>query len=188
MTLFTGILKEELAGDERAAHADKIAREVGYLERVVNEFLDYARRPPLERADVDVAAVFADVVEVVVGPAIAIEVADPPPKLRADPTQLRRALLNLVQNAVQAASKASGEVRLVARADGDDVVIEVHNTGPEIPADVRDKIFEPFYTTREKGTGLGLAFVREIVHDHDGKVDVTSANGRTCFRVTLPGR
>ncbi|MCA9679686.1 MAG: hypothetical protein KC464_31940, partial [Myxococcales bacterium] len=79
-------------------------------------------------------------------------------------------------------------VRLVARRDGDDVVIDVVNRGPAIPADALDHIFDPFFTTREKGTGLGLAFVREIVHDHDGRVDVTSEGGETRFRVTLPAR
>ncbi len=204
MSLFAGILTEELAGDERAAHAARITREVGYLDRVVNEFLAYARRPPLELATVDLAALLAEVADLVgteaeqAGLTIAVEVAAPAPALRADVAQLRRALLNLAQNAVQAAAAAAvassevvaldAAVRLGAWRDGDQIVIEVANRGAEIPADARARIFEPFFTTREQGTGLGLAFVREIAHDHDGRVDVTSADGQTCFRVTLPGR
>ncbi|MCB9560870.1 MAG: HAMP domain-containing histidine kinase [Kofleriaceae bacterium] len=204
MTLFTGILQDELADDERRGHADRIARELGYLERVVSEFLDYARRPAPEIGDVAVRALLAEVAELVAADAergavaVAIDVAAPAPALRGDAAQLRRAVLNLARNAVHAAAAgvAAGTVaaadgpavRLVARRDGDDVVIDVVNRGPAIPADALDHIFDPFFTTREKGTGLGLAFVREIVHDHDGRVDVTSEGGETRFRVTLPAR
>jgi signal transduction histidine kinase len=204
MTLFASILQDELAGDERAAHAAKIAREVGYLERVVGEFLDYARRPPLQRGDVDLGGLLAEVRDLIAADAeraglrIAVEVADPAPRVDADATQLRRAVLNLAQNAVQAAARGeaaargdgagAADVRLAAVRRDDVVEIEVDNRGPEIPPDQRERIFEPFFTTREKGTGLGLAFVREIVHDHAGRVEVTSGGGRTCFRVTLPGR
>jgi signal transduction histidine kinase len=67
------------------------------------------------------------------------------------------------------------------------VQIAVSDTGKGIPADSQEKIFAPFFTTKEKGTGLGLAFVREIVADHGGTLDVDSAVGRgTTFTITLP--
>ena len=61
------------------------------------------------------------------------------------------------------------------------------NRGKEISAETSGKLFEPFYTTREKGTGLGLAFVRDIAVDHGGRVDMTSADGETTFSIVLPG-
>jgi signal transduction histidine kinase len=180
MTLFTGILKDELEGDERKAHVEKIARELGYLERVVQDFLEYARRPAPELADVELRPLLDEVSQLAAGSGPEIRV-DGEATARADAAQLRRALLNLARNAVQ----AGDDVRLTARRAGDTVEIDVTNRGPEIPADVRDRIFEPFFTTREKGTGLGLAFVREIARDHGGDVRVTCADGETCFRVTL---
>jgi signal transduction histidine kinase len=68
------------------------------------------------------------------------------------------------------------------------VRVEVRDGGPGVPAELREKIFTPFFTTREKGTGLGLAFVREIVRDHGGDVTVDdAAGGGAVFRIDLPG-
>ncbi len=118
--------------------------------------------------------------------ASAIEVAT----VRADRGQLRRALLNLTRNAIQAATGAghagAGNVKLSARRIGDAIELGVWNRGKEIPAETSGKLFEPFYTTREKGTGLGLAFVRDIAADHGGKVEVASADGETTFVIRLP--
>jgi len=191
MTLFTGILRDELEGDERRAHVEKIARELGYLERVVQEFLDFARRPAPELGDVAVRDLLEEVAQLVAADAeragVEVAVEGDAPALRADAGQLRRALLNLARNAVQAATPGDGPaVRLSAHRQGGEVHLEVWNRGREIPAEARARLFEPFFTTREKGTGLGLAFVREIAHDHGGRVDVTSADGETRFRVTLP--
>jgi len=194
MALFVGILRDELAeGDERRGHVDRIARELGYLERVVHDFADYARRSRPELAAVDVRDLVDEVTQLVradadaAGLAVASDSDDL--RVRADRTQLRRALLNLARNAVQAATGHGGgapQIRLAARRRGDDAVLEVWNRGPEIPDDIRGRMFEPFFTTREKGTGLGLAFVRDIAQDHGGRVEVDSGGGETAFRVILP--
>jgi signal transduction histidine kinase len=109
---------------------------------------------------------------------------------RADEGQLRRALLNLGRNAVAAATRqhpsGGARVRLAARPDGDQIVVEVEDNGAGVAADLREKVFTPFFTTRERGTGLGLAFVRDIVHEHGGTVDVGVAGlGGARFTVTL---
>ncbi len=195
--LYAGILRDELAGDERAAHAAKIDREVGYLERVVREFLDYARRPAPELGPVDAAALVREVAELLGGDAdatgleVEVDVPDAPLALAADAGQLRRALLNLGKNAIQAATEVGERgkaVRLAARADGAGVELSVWNRGPVITAETSGRLFQPFFTTREKGTGLGLAFVAEIVRAHGGEVSVTSDAGETTFRVKLPAR
>ena len=109
---------------------------------------------------------------------------------RADRAQLRRALINLAKNAVQAATAAGATgadaVRLSANQTDEGVELAVWNRGKEIAPETSGKLFEPFYTTREKGTGLGLAFVREIAIDHGGKIEVASAGGETTFTLTLP--
>jgi signal transduction histidine kinase len=186
MTLFAGILRDEIeVGDERRGHVDRIQRELGYLERVVNDFLDYARRPKPELDDVPVHELLVEVSQLA-GETVPI-VIDAPTELaaRADRGQLRRAVLNLARNAVQYAAPDT-KVTLTARAANHELAIAVTNRGEEIPADKLAKLFEPFFTTREKGTGLGLAFVHEIAVDHGGRVDVTSAGGETTFTVVLP--
>lgn len=189
MTLFAGILRDEIpAEDERRGHVDKIQRELGYLERVVNDFLEYARRPKPEIGNVEAAELLAEVAQLASSDEVPITVEPTREMLRADRGQLRRALLNLAKNAVQAA-KAAGHtrdaVKMSVEGAGDEVQIRVWNRGKEIAPETSGRLFEPFFTTREKGTGLGLAFVREIVVDHGGRIDVTSADGETTFTIVL---
>jgi signal transduction histidine kinase len=191
MTLFAGILRDELPeSDERRSHVDRIQRELGYLERVVNDFLEYARRPKPELGTVELAELLPEVAQL--GSNDTIEIAVEPTTLeaRADRGQIRRALLNLAKNAVQAAAaaghKGNDVVRLSARRDGDELHLAVWNRGVEISPETSGKLFEPFYTTREKGTGLGLAFVREIAIDHHGRIEVASRDGETTFLLVLP--
>jgi len=192
MTLFVGILRDELTEqDARRGHVERIRRELGYLERVVNDFLEYARRPKPELRDEACDEVLAEVAQLTSNDDVAVDV-EPCYGLvaRADRVQIRRALLNLAKNAVQAATAAGhrghGAVRLSAEDRGDEVALVVWNRGQEIPAEICDRLFEPFYTTREKGTGLGLAFVREIAADHGGRIEVASAAGETTFTLVLP--
>ena len=192
MTLFADILKDELpAGDEKRGHVEKIQRELGYLERVVNDFLEYARRPRPELAPVEIPELFAEVAQMATTADIEISVVDGgPATVQADRAQLRRALLNLARNAAQAATAAERRgkdvVKLSATAKDDAIWLSVWNRGKEIPPETSGKLFEPFYTTREKGTGLGLAFVRDIAVDHGGRVELESADGETTFSIVLP--
>ena len=140
----------------------------------MNEFLEYARRPAPRLEAVALRPLFEEVRELTLcraarrSPRAATGSPSAP-----TPVQLRRALLNLARNAVTAAR--GGHVALGAAAEGERVRIEVRDDGPGVPPELREKIFAPFFTTREKGTGLGLAFVREIVRDHGSEVDVRDA-------------
>jgi signal transduction histidine kinase len=188
LELYAGLLRDALAGQpERLDEVARIEREVGHLKAVVNEFLEFARRPATRLEPVPLRALFDEIRELTAAPggaAISVEAADGL-AVRADAVQLRRALLNLTRNAVTAAR--TGHVAIAASADGDRVRVEVRDDGPGVPPELRDKIFTPFFTTREKGTGLGLAFVREIVRDHGGEVDVRDApGGGSVFSFQLP--
>lgn len=185
LELYAGLLRESLADQpERLAEVARIEREVGYLGNVVNEFLEYARRPRLELAEVNLHDLFAEVKEVAGAPTLRCEV-QPGLAAAADRRQLRRALLNLIRNAIAAAGP-DGRVVLEARLDGGRVRVEVRDSGPGVPAELRARIFDPFFTTRQQGTGLGLAFVREIVRDHGDDVQVdTGPEGGACFRFHL---
>ena len=110
-------------------------------------------------------------------------------RARVDRSQVRRALVNLAKNALVAAGP-SGRVVLAAFEDPASpgcVVWEVRDSGPGVPTDLAEKIFTPFFTTREKGTGLGLAFVREIALDHGSQATVDRGpEGGARFRFSTP--
>lgn len=186
LQLYAGLLRESLAGDrERLGDVARIEREVVYLERVVTDFLEYARRPRPQLTDVPVRELLGEVAEVAGGGAVEVDAAEGL-VMRADRAQLRRALLNLVANA-RAAAGAEGRVVLAAAVDDAGVRLEVRDSGPGISAEIAAKVFEPFFTTREKGTGLGLAFVREIARDHGGDVAVGRApEGGARFHFHVP--
>jgi signal transduction histidine kinase len=182
MELFAGILREELQGDAaRLAHVQRIERELAHLKAVVAEFLEYARRPRPELADLDCRTLLEDVHDVLAkdldDAGVACEIEAPVgARVRADPNQLRRALLNLGRNAIQA-TPAGGRVTLSCEPSDGRIRLRIRDSGPGISPSELESIFAPFYTTKEKGTGLGLAFVREIVHDHGGRLSVESEPG-----------
>jgi signal transduction histidine kinase len=114
--------------------------------------------------------------------------ADTWPRVTADADQIQQVLLNLIQNAVQATPRG-GNVTLRARQAGGGVEIEVEDTGSGIAPEHRAKIFDPFYTTRPKGTGLGLFVAHGIVQRHRGAIEVESEVGKgTRFRIQLPSQ
>ncbi len=103
-----------------------------------------------------------------------------------DPTQIQQVLVNLVKNAMQAMTKG-GTLTLQTGEGTDGVWVSVADTGGGIPQERINRIFEPFYTTKEKGTGLGLMIVQRIVRAHAGRIELESQTGRgTTFRIWLP--
>ncbi len=111
------------------------------------------------------------------------------PPVLADLPMIEQVLLNLVTNAAQAMEKTEGarEIRISTFRDGDAVVISVADSGPGVPAEIREKIFDPYFTTRSDGSGIGLTICQRIVADHRGTLTVgRAALGGAEFRVVLP--
>ncbi|MFN3413673.1 MAG: sensor histidine kinase, partial [Thermoanaerobaculum sp.] len=107
------------------------------------------------------------------------------PLVRADRARLREVLLNLFLNACDAMG-GQGEVRVWAKASGKAVHVWVQDTGPGVPAEIRDKIFMPFFTTKkEKGTGLGLALARAAMREMGGDLQLVPTSSGACFELTL---
>ncbi|HEX6837173.1 MAG TPA: HAMP domain-containing sensor histidine kinase, partial [Polyangia bacterium] len=196
LELYAGLLRDDLAGDaEKLAHVQRIERELGRLKTIVSDFLEYARRPKPTVGACNVADLLSEVHDIAVAAAkqrnvrVAMQLdGAAPARVAGDEGQLRRALVNLAHNAVQAcADDGSGEVTLgCARADGE-VLVTVRDTGAGIDPELLNKIWTPFYTTKQSGTGLGLAFVRDIARDHGARLAVDSAPGRgTTFTLALP--
>jgi signal transduction histidine kinase len=104
--------------------------------------------------------------------------------MRADPAMLRRALDNLVQNALRA-TPAEGEIQIMATRAPGRLRIDITDTGPGIDSGIRATLFEPFVTTRADGTGLGLAIAREMVQAHGGTLTLQSGAGGAHFTIEL---
>jgi signal transduction histidine kinase len=190
--LFGGLLREELeAGDPRRGHVDRILKEIDVLGRTVNDFLQFARRTPLEPKPTGLAELCEEVAALVRRDAATagIElVVEAPRELIAelDPRAVHGALLNLCRNAIQA-TPPGGRVRLAARAEGAALHFVVEDTGPGVPVDKRESIWRPFVTSKQKGTGLGLALVRKTAEAHGGEARLEDAeDGGARFVLDLP--
>jgi signal transduction histidine kinase len=162
---------------------DTILKQVRTLRGMVTEFSAFARppAPALERHDL--GAIVEDATRpyrtaLPPGVGIAIE-REPAPPVRADRRLLERALVNLLENALQAVGEAGRiTVRVARRSEPDRVEVVVEDSGPGVPTEMRDRVFEPFFSTKTSGSGLGLALVKKIAEDHDGGVALESAPGQ----------
>jgi signal transduction histidine kinase len=189
LDLFAGLLAEELEGRSEASHVLRIRSELAALSKVVEEFLDYARsRPPL-REPVDLAALLAEAADLAEPLAAARKVSltvEGEGAARGDREQLRRAVLNLLRNAVEAAPAAS-EVEVRARADAREAVVEVSDRGAGLGPAARAGLFRPFFTTKERGTGLGLALAKKVADAHGGTLALLDRDGGgTVARLVVP--
>ncbi|AOP32510.1 histidine kinase [Leptospira tipperaryensis] len=109
------------------------------------------------------------------------------PMVVCNPDELNQVWTNLIQNAVQAL-KGNGRIEISVFQSGDFVIVQIEDNGPGIPSKIQDRIWDPFFTTKDQGegTGLGLGIVKGIVEKHKGKITLTSVPGKTTFRVELP--
>ncbi len=190
--LYAGLIVADLAdGDPRKAHIQKVIGEVRTLNRVITEFMDFARPSLAELVDVDVAhqleeAIFLLAPEMEQAGVSCSRNISNGLFVKGDADQVKRALVNLMKNAIQAMPDG-GELTVSASRQGERVLLEIGDTGVGMDEDVRFRLFEPFFTTREKGSGLGLAIVHKTIETHGGEVQVESASGKgTVFRVMLP--
>ena len=173
---------------DRTAIAAMIQRIDGLNDKV-EDLLLYARPRPPRRQPVDVRTLMHEVaISAQIGtgrPEGSIPVSGDSVKVMADPEMLRAALLNLTMNACLAASDHEVEMQVVAQAHVCEIA--VCDRGPGIPAEIRDRVFEPFFTTRVNGTGLGLAIVKRLVELQEGTVQLRDrTGGGTIAEIVLP--
>ena len=183
------LLRGRVGEDERIRkHIDRIGDQVRLSNEIISGLLDMVRDRPLPLERVPVTALLNGAAESVPRPA---EVALTVQGLEGldvvgDATQLRQALVNLILNAVQAASPA-GEVRVRVRREGSTAAIDVEDTGPGVAESVRGRLFEPLITTKDHGSGLGLALVKRVAERHGGSVGHEPCPGRGArFTLRIP--
>ena len=169
------------------AESNAIARINGAISRIsyqIDNVLDFVRSKPLVLEDADIATIVNRAIKSMTIPEqISVKHDLSPIKIRCDPKQLEVVFVNLIRNAVEALDGA-GVISISAIEKGNFVHISVEDSGKGVPADIMDKIFEPLFTTKQTGTGLGLISCKNIVEMHGGKITVSS--NPSIFTVVLP--
>jgi len=169
-----------------------IIGEVESLKGLVDEFSQFARMPAPRAVPTELHAFLSDTLAIYDGLFASVEFQkhyDPAvTQVRLDPEQMKRVMINLIDNAIEAMGRQGTIVIETARDVPNSLVrIVVSDTGPGIPAAERDKLFLPYYSTKGRGSGLGLAIVRRIVAEHGGSIDVTdNMPTGTRFIIELP--
>jgi signal transduction histidine kinase len=201
ITLNTELLSDEITAYKGADTGEAIALlraiggEIERLSRLVEEYLQFARMPQLDLESVDLREFVRQIFKFM-SPELArqgiraeLELPDGPLRVDIDPHQFRQVILNLLRNSQEAMPQGGKLVVRVREGEDRGVVITIADTGVGIaPADL-DKVFDPFYSTKDTGTGLGLAFVQQVAQEHGAEVHCTSAPGAgATFRLILPER
>jgi signal transduction histidine kinase len=177
---------------EAAGELEVIAQEITRLDRVVRTFLDFTRPVEVRTATLDFARVVSELVELVRPEfeqhSVQIETTglEESAPLRGDADLLKQALMNIMRNALEAMPQG-GLLRVALRIENDETILDISDTGPGIPPEARERIFQLYYTTKQKGSGIGLAMTFRAVQLHNGGIEVGGEAGKgTTFRMRLP--
>jgi signal transduction histidine kinase len=188
-----GLVRRELEDFSLLGPIAAAQHEMDRLTDFSNALLTFAAPDVPQHRDVDakglverVVALLAPIaedrcVEIVVGtPGTSLE-------LRADETKLEQVLFNVIRNAIEALADSGGRVEVELRVgEGDSLVVEIRDDGPGIPEPIRERVFEPFFTTHPMGLGLGLAISHSLVEQHGGTIDLASSVAGTMVELRLP--
>jgi len=171
---------------------DVVPRQLDRINEIVEKLLTLSKPPKLEKKKIDINILLDEIVRLVEKQALKqrVEIVrsfEDLPQTLADPEQLTQAFLNLILNAIQSMPDG-GQIEIRTRFMGTDrIIVEFIDNGAGIPKEKLAKIFDPFYTTKTGGSGLGLSVTQKIIIDHHGKIEVESGEGKgTAFRVVLP--
>ncbi len=157
-----------------------IVNQVEAMKNLVNAFRDYARLPAPKLSAIDLNALIGEVLELYESAAarIRLELTPDLPSVQGDASQIRQVIHNMLQNAQDAlAGIDDAEVHVITQREGDRVLLLFRDNGPGFPAEVLAHAFEPYFTTKSRGTGLGLAMVKKIVDEHGGDVRLGNRDG-----------
>ncbi|WP_024300332.1 sensor histidine kinase [Methyloversatilis discipulorum] len=192
-TLYVGtLISRDMAPDDVKSIASRAQGRLRHLERLIRDTLMFARGEVLGREAIDVAALVDELQHTVepvarqAGVRLTVEAASG--SVSGDRKAVASALVSLLENAVQACADG-GEVALAVEATDGSVSFVVRDNGRGIPREIQERLFEPFFTTREEGTGLGLAIARGVARVHGGDIECESAPGAgSRFTLRLPAQ
>ena len=191
---------EELKQKELSSLLSDISREIERLKGITEEYLRYARIPPPELDDLDLNVLCQDIIDFSRAETERFNVVltldpDPVPRLvKADANQLRSAMINLIRNACEALETSGGFIKISIRTGGGCAKVTIEDNGIGIPKKHQQKAFEPFFSTKPQGTGLGLSMVQQLVKAQNGTIELDEAwrkerygeTGGCVFSIYLP--
>jgi two-component system, NtrC family, sensor histidine kinase HydH len=170
-----------------------LKEEITRLDGSLQSFLDYARPPRIAKCPVDLGTIAEKTRQLLAAraeqQAVRISIEQPQGRvvINADPAQLRQVLLNLMLNALDASGRGGELTVRIEPRNKDEAIVIVADSGSGIPPAIRERLFEPFVSTKESGTGLGLTICRRIVEDHAGRIEAADKpTGGAVFTVRLP--
>ncbi len=163
---------------------DLIEKSIDRISHQVDDVLGYVRNSPLKLSTTSLRTIILESIDKVNVPHdITITVSDSDAITSCDSIKIDAVFINLIVNAIQAIPQG-GTIKIQIKSNNDSIVIDFIDSGTGIPNEFMDKIFEPLFTTKQKGTGLGLASCKNIIEQHNGKISVK--NNPTTFTITLP--
>ena len=180
---FVQFLQGSTDPKEWREYGDIIVREVDGLNRIVSELLDLVRTRPLHPEAADLNQIVRDILLLArdsarVGRvAFVVELAEGLPKVEVDIGEIKQVLLNIVVNAIQSLAGDEGTVCIVSAAHPTGLCLSIADNGCGMSAAVRERVFEPFFSTKTAGTGLGMAIARRIIERHHGSIEIESEPG-----------
>ena len=198
MRLFSLDRSLELS-DTQKEDFEVISEEIHHIDNIVQNFLEFSRPPKLKMQQISPSVVVDLVIQLLEHRLKSYDVTikiirrQSLPEIQADPEQLKEVLVNIVMNACEAMERGGKmvihEEETFVKPQGRVAVIRLSDNGPGIAESIKEKIFQPFFTTKEEGTGLGLSIATRIMEEHKGWIDVTSKEGEgTTFVISLPAK
>ncbi len=196
-----GLNADMLADEVRAGSAEEAAEtvaaiknEIARLTAVTEAYLALGRLPPLRLDPYPLSTFVRELIRFQAeeidqaGVQVDLDLPDDLPEVQVDVGQLRQALLNILRNAVEAlADGGGGTLKVAASEDGDEIRLDLEDDGPGMDAEHVARIFDPFFSTKERGSGLGLPITHQVIAEHGGRIECTSSLGEgTKFTIWLP--
>ncbi|WP_148253583.1 sensor histidine kinase [Aidingimonas lacisalsi] len=187
------LTRSEHMSEDEQAKLQRIRSEVDRIVVIVRQLMDLGRQHNVEKESCRIGELVSTALELLEEemdthtPRLDIDLPEPEPEIVVNGQQLIQVITNLLHNALQATP--SGHVRIQARVEGNEVNLRIEDDGPGIDDDVKNQVFDPFYTTKSvgQGSGLGLSMVHRIVNDHGGTIGVFDSDlGGAGFDITLP--
>ncbi|MBU0686966.1 MAG: GAF domain-containing protein [Candidatus Margulisbacteria bacterium] len=173
------------------SYNEMIPKQINRIKKIVDNILNYSKTPKLKKEKTDINKVIEETVDLFFHSARKkniefIKDLHPLPQTQADPDQLSQVFINLALNSIQA-MPTGGSIWIRSKVSQNEIQIEFKDTGLGIPEDRLKNVFDPFFTMKREGTGLGMWVSYQIIKEHKGKMDVESAiNQGTTFYITLP--
>jgi two-component system, sporulation sensor kinase E len=195
MTALKGFIQllESSTGDAYSLYFQVITTELQRIDSIINEFLILAKPQAIKYIEADITKIMRETVDLLTAQAVLHDVQfktfyeDGLSELLCEPNQLKKVFINIIKNAIEVMPKGGYVTVEISRAPGGRIHISIKDEGEGIPANKVKKLGEPFYTTKERGTGLGLMVSYKIIEEHGGTIEVESEVGHgTTFHIYLP--